>query len=101
MEMAKLSNGTEEAMPLVSVITMALGKMLYEGKAVLFYELVMLARDKNHKPFGSAADDLRRMRLVNDDMSMHSSTRNIIRCSVRGDALNMRIVSPLEKENES
>jgi hypothetical protein len=96
MEIARLSNGTEEAIPLVITITMVLESLL--SKPVMFYELVMMARDKNHVPFGNTGSSLCKTGLINDDMSMHASTRNIIQCCVEGEGLNMSLVSPLAVE---
>lgn len=61
----------------------------------LFYELVQLARNKDHMPFGSTGRDLMKRGLIDENMGMHRDVRDIIVCSVEGDGLDMRMVNPL------
>jgi hypothetical protein len=85
----KLRTGQEVARPLVAVVLLTLRKLLDENP-VLFYELVMLARDRNHQCFGNTGEQLARLGLN----PMHSDERYIIKAAVEGEGVNMRLVSP-------
>lgn len=91
----KLRNGSEEAEPLVRSVRMAMFR-LFDEKPIAFHELVELAKDENHRPFGKTPDCLLGFDLIDGDGKMHSSTRNIVLSSIDGDGLELRIVSCLE-----
>ncbi len=96
--MVKLRNSKiEELRILVDAIYMSLEK-LFEEQPTAFYDVVMMARDKNYKPFGVNGEILCQLVLINKDNSMHDSTRNIILASVEGDMLEMRLVNPIIEE---
>ncbi len=96
--MVKLRNSKiEELRTLVSVIYMSLEKLL-EEQPTAFYDIVMMARDKNYKPFGKNGEVLAQLVLINKDNSMHDSIKNIILASVEGDMMEMKLVNPIAKE---
>ena len=98
--MVKLHNsGIEELRTLVVVINMSLEK-LFEEQPTVFYDVVMMARDKNYKPFGKNGEVLAQLALINKDNSMHDSTKNIILASVEGDMMEMKLVNPIAKEKK-
>lgn len=98
MEIVKLKNGSEEAGPLVATLMMALERLLAE-KPIALYELVMVARDRDHEPFGRCGDDLADMHLLerrtNGTFGIHSSTRNVVLSAITGEGLDLALGSPI------
>lgn len=94
METVQLKNGAEEAVPLVNVTMMSLRK-LFDELPIVLYELVMLCRDSNHKPFGNCAKDLLDLNLIGPSNRPHNSIRNIVLSAVSGDGLDMTLGSPV------
>ena len=94
MEIVKLRNGSEEPKPIVVATILSL-KSLMETKPITFYELVMKCRDRNHQLFGVSSQDLKALRLIGEDESVHESIRNIVLSSAEGDGLDMKFVSPI------
>ncbi len=96
--MVKLRNSKiEELRILVDAIYTSLKRLLKE-QPIAFYDIVMIARDKDYKPFGKNEEVLCQLALINSDNSMHASTRNIILASVEGDILDIKLVNPIMKE---
>lgn len=90
----RLKNGTEEGRIVVTATMMSLRGLLEDvetGGPIAFYELVMLARDRNHKLFGNTERTLRDRALF----PLHGSIRNIILSAVEGDGLDMTLGSPI------
>jgi len=96
MNVIKLKNGSEEVEPMVKVTMMILHNLITESP-ILFYELVMKARDRAHEFFGTTGEELERRNLLEAGGSMHSSIRNIILSAVEGDMLEMKLGSPVAK----
>ncbi len=94
MKLVTLKNGSQEAEGLVVVAMMSLRKLIQE-KPIVFYELVMKARDPNHKFFGQSIEDLKALSLVSVDGSMHDSIRNIVLSAAEGEGLDMALTSPI------
>jgi len=95
METVTLKNGTEEAMPLVTVTMFSL-QDLGKKSPLAVYELVMLCRDREHKIFSlRLADDLKGRSLIQLDGRVHASIKNIVLSAATGDGLDMVIGSPL------
>jgi hypothetical protein len=63
-------------------------------KPAAFYELVMCARDTQHKPCGEIGKDLMELSMLQPDGSMHDSIRNIVQSAAEGEDLDMQIVDP-------
>lgn len=92
----RLKNGSEEFRPLVASVMVSLRDLLASAP-IAFYDLVMLARDDNHRPFGGTGTDLvARCLLANDGQafSMHDSVRNIVLSAVSGEGFDLCIGSP-------
>jgi hypothetical protein len=87
MQMVKLRNGSEEALPLVTAVMMSLQSL----DPITQYELVMVARNRDHKPFGNTGDKLRDLRLL----PMHQSVRNVVLSAFHGEGLQMALRSPV------
>lgn len=93
MEMIKLKNGAEEVAAIVATVTMTLRK-LFDTQPIIAYELVMLARDATHTPWGATLGELKRAGLVGPDGRMHTSIRNVVLSAVTGDGGNMVLGNP-------
>ena len=93
-EIITLKNGAVEASALVKVLTMTLHALM-KRNPILFYELVMKARNPDHKFFGTSEKALIAAGLIQEGGGhLHSSIRNIILSSVEGEGLELRLVSP-------
>ena len=95
-ETVTLRTGHVEAATGVRVVQLHLRSLLSEHP-VAFLELVTIARDRNHEPFGATGEWLRQLQLLDHDghhHRMHESVRNIILACVAGDGLDMHLVSP-------
>lgn len=89
-------NGIEEVSSAVVAVRMNLEAVL-EGNPIVFYEAVMIARDRSHVPFGNAGEKLKEWGLLQSaDGQMHSTVRNVILASVEGDGLEM-CIGPLKQ----
>lgn len=98
MNMVTLKNGAVEAEPLVKVTMMSLGR-LWDENPICAYELVMLCRDSNHKPFGNSDKILVELALVQNGR-VHDSIRNIVLSSVSGEGLEMTFGSPVKSVSD-
>jgi hypothetical protein len=94
MQTIKLKNGAEEADMLVRVTTAILASLMEENP-ILFYELVMKARDSRHECFGKTGEELRKREFIDQNGRMHDSLRNVIVSAVSGDGLEMTLGSPI------
>ncbi len=95
-----LRTGHEEVEPLVRVMMISL-RSLMEEDAITFYELVCLARDPNHQPWGGTAEKLKDLNLMESNGTLHDSIRNITLAATEGEMLELRMRSPVEKTEES
>ena len=86
-----LKNGAEEALQLVHVAMVSLKKLIND-EPIVFYELVMCCRDRNHVPFGNTAEKLQARALF----PIHDSIRNVVLSSVVGDGLDMALGNPYQ-----
>jgi len=94
MDTVKLKNGAEEAAPLVTIGMMSIGR-LAEQYPMVFYDFVMLCRDRNHKLFGRAEDELRALSLIGPGNHVHDSIRNLVLSAVSGDGMEMVLGNPI------
>ena len=93
MNTIKLKNGTEELESFVN-LTIALLTKLANENYILFYELVMKCRDRNHQLFGGCGKELVEREFLQSDFNPHQSIKNVIVSAVIGDGLNMKIENP-------
>jgi hypothetical protein len=94
MKMLKLKNGAEEAEPAVRVVMAALSNLI-DRYPTAFYDVVMMCRPGNYKPFGNNGQILQDLALVSHDGTVHDSIRNVILSAVSGDGLAMALGNPL------
>ena len=95
METVTLKNGAVEAKPLVAVTLMSL-EHLINSDPIAFYELVMVCRDKDHKPFGDTREKLETSGLWQaHEPRPHESIRNVVLSAVTGDGLDMVLGAPV------
>jgi hypothetical protein len=90
----ELKNGSKEAESLVQATIFTL-KSLKERNPIALYELVQIARNKDHIVFGNLDEELKRLNLIDHNGTMHSSIRNIILSAFKGDDFEMVFVSPI------
>ena len=99
MKVAILKNGSKEASSLVTVTMMNLRKLI-ESEPIAFFELVSMARDSTHKPFGNTNEVLQRFGLLDTNNCMHDSIKNIILSASTGGGLDMMLDNPIVSEKE-
>lgn len=100
METYKLNNGTEEFKELVLITFQAL-KRLFTEQPIYFYELMQLAKNKDHKIFGNISQDLLDCSLLNgnkDEYYLHDSIKNIVLSSIKGEGFNIQLINPIITE---
>jgi len=105
METVILRDGTEVAKPLVSVVMLVLRGLATPNEedplagmqnVLVLYELVMKARDPNHEFFSpQLRDQLRALKLLEHDDTVHDAIRPIIQNAVTGDLMEMALRNPV------
>lgn len=100
MKTIRLRNGTEEAEPLVKVTVMSLQRLVQEHP-ISFYELVQVARDRSHRPFGNSGDVLASLSLLQPGGRMHQSIRNIVLSATDGEQLDVSLCDPSDPQHSS
>ncbi len=96
-EVVTLKNGMQEVKQLVAVTTMSLRGLMAQ-KPIVFYELVQLCRNGDHRLFGRSGDDLKALSLVSqhgDQWHVHDSIRNIVLSASEGEGMDLKFVNPL------
>jgi phosphomannomutase len=63
---------------------------------IAFYELVMKARDPNHRFFGDTKEVLQRLEFVQPNGNLYDSIRNVVVSAVEGEGLGMGLASPIK-----
>ncbi len=93
---ALLKNGSVELLPIVNVTMMAL-RQLIKRDPIAFYELVMVARDRNHRIFAPERNIpiLEATTLFRNGRIAHDSFRNVILSAATGEGADMALDSPL------
>ncbi len=94
MEMVKLKNGSEELKSLVAVVMASIKKL----NPLAAYDLIMLCRDRDYRPWGEAGNILKSLCLVTqsgDQWHVHCSIRNIVLSAADGEGIHMSIGSPV------
>ena len=98
----RLKNGSEEFAPAVAVIMLSL-RRLFDTDPMTAYEAVMLARDRDHVPFGECGKRLAELSIATPPppggtrWSMHETPRAVILSAVEGDGLDMTISPPVSQ----
>jgi hypothetical protein len=89
-----LKNGAEEHCATPPVI-MGVLESLFKNDPMGFYELVQVARDRNHQMWGNYAQKLEAYSgTLLQGGQMHDSVRNVILSAVSGDGFDMVLDSP-------
>jgi hypothetical protein len=93
-EMAKLKNGTEVPKNLAVTVSISVEK-LFDKSPIAAYELVMLCRDANHRPFGKTGKDLQDLALMDPSGRVHQAIRDIVLSGASGEGLGMTWTNPI------
>ncbi len=94
MDTVRLKNGSEEPNALVAVTMVSLDALL-DGHPIAAYDLVMMCRDSNYKPFGGNGKTLRDRALIDESGRVHDSIKNIVLSAAKGDGMSMTFGSPV------
>jgi hypothetical protein len=93
-----LKNGSKEPDVLIAATMLSLRDLLARDP-ITFYEAVMVARDRDHRLFGTTGVKLVQLGLLSrrgdGSYEMHDSLRNVIRSAVEGDLLEMTLGDPV------
>lgn len=65
-----------------------------KDSAVLAYELMAKCRNPQHRFFGSSAQHLEDLGLLQDDGSLHEETKRWVLKLLKGDGLSWELVDP-------
>lgn len=95
MDVVELKNGTIEAEATVKAVSLSVRHLLAE-KPIVFYELVMKCKDRDHKLFGDAEKDLEALSLIQNGV-IHESIKNVVLFSVEGEGFDMTLVDPIKQ----
>jgi hypothetical protein len=94
METVTLKNGSTEALPLVQTAIMSITS-LWDSDPIAAFELVEVARNPEHRPFGITGKKLKNLGLLeSENGGMHQSLRNIILSAAQGEGLKLWLVDP-------
>lgn len=96
IEIVTLNNGAKEAKSLVNIAMFSLG-ILMEKQPIAFYELVMKCRDDKHEFFWNTSKVLKDLQLVENDGGIHDSLRNIVLSAIKGDWMDLTLMTPIQK----
>lgn len=91
METVPLKNGSTE----LKVAVVAAMVSIEALGPIEQYELVMLARDPKHGPWGDTVKRLSAMGLVADNGTMHPTIRNVVLSAFSGEGLDIVLGSPI------
>lgn len=100
MSKITLKNGAQEVRQLVAITMMSLRK-LFDDDPMVAYDLIMLCRNSDYRPFGSAPDKLAALRLASPmgiGMTVHESIRNIVLSAATGEGMDIGIENPIAVE---
>ncbi len=98
MDTLTLRTGVEAVPAVVVAITRDLKSLWKEGQSgrLLVYDLAMRCKNFSHPISKGDEDRLKRLSLIEEDGSVHESTKEIVLASVEGEGADMRLVSPLQ-----
>ncbi len=91
---ATLRNGGQVPLQLASDVFFSL-QSLCQQYPVPFVELVALARNPEHKLFGSAGNILQERKLLEPDMTLSDNVRLIVLSATEGEGLDLHTVLPI------
>ena len=95
MKVIKLKNGSEEALTLVTTISLSIRELL-NNKPMALYDMVMKCRDDSYSIFGNNTNTLKNLALLGEDGKVHNSIKNIVLSSIEGEGLDMKFVYPIK-----
>ncbi len=102
-ELARLKNGSDEAVVVVSATMISLKGLLGKGTSGLltFYDLTMLCRDPKYKMSEENMSTLKRLSLLESTGLPHDSIKNVVLSAVVGEGMKMSLISPYADEQPS
>lgn len=95
----KLKNGSELPEEIVTGTIMSLQALMLKNP-IVFYELVMKARNPEHTMFGKTQAVAYEWDLIDSNGVINSQVRDVILSAVIGERLNMKLVNPIVLESE-
>lgn len=97
LSLIRLKNGSEEPHVLVAAAMISL-KNLIGDDPISFYELVMKARDPNHRVFSQhQINVLTGLSLMEPSGNLHQSITNVVLSAVSGEGLGLSIGDPVAR----
>ncbi len=88
----KLKNGSDEHEVAVKVVTRSM-RGLFKSHPIALFELVEIAKDPKHEPFGVTGEVLERLGLTNKGQ-MHTTIRNVVLSATAGSGMDLAIGDP-------
>lgn len=97
IETTKLRNGTYEADVAIRSVTFILSGLWKKGMDGIFliHDLREICRGNSSEVSPEALTTLKKLKLVMDNGRVHSTVKNILDCSLKGESYNITLVSPL------
>ena len=97
LALIRLKNGSEEPQALIAVCMIALKRLIGEDP-ISFYELVMKARDPNHRVFSQhQIDVLKELSLMEPSGNLYQTVTNVALSAVTGEGLGMTLGDPVAR----
>lgn len=94
--MVTLLNGERETLLHVTETVSAL-KYLFMNDLMTAYELADLARGSGRQLSSEAEDMLRAFGLIQEDGTLYSYVRNIVRSAIVGEGFDMELINPVRE----
>jgi len=96
----RLKNDSEEAIAVVNTTMLSLNMLAERGFAGItqLYDLVMICRNPSYKIGEKNLKSLQELKLLESDGQPHDTVKNVVLSAVSGEALGMKISSPLKTE---
>lgn len=92
-----LKTGEEVPAPIVNVVMISLEALIKQNPFV-FYELVQISRNPEHKLFGNTGDVLRQLALIETNGQPCDAVRLIVLAATEGEGIELKLVQPIHKE---
>jgi len=96
LDLVELRTGAKVFEATLVAITVSLEDLL-RANFTAFYELVEIARNPNHKPFGNAVTVLHERGLLDEDGQMHDTIRDVVLASAEGEGTRLCLVNPVAR----
>ena len=100
MNFAKLRTGKTVPMPTAETTFLSLRRLAPIYPAAMF-ELVELCKNSDYKPLDDSIEILRKHSLIQEDGRVHDDVRDITLAAIKGEGLNMTLVSPVADPTEN